>query len=876
MSTSVRRTLNSRAAAALKPPRGRGLNKPAEITLHGIFTPAAPVACEENHWDADGGVLLDKHERLELFRRRLANAPGTEFVDYDAKRGMWKFRVKHFSRYGLDISDSDDDDDDSDDDGEEREGEEGREGGDVGMRDGVAGGAGGVGFGGFGGFGGGGGGGGTPKPAFAAPAANELFIQPSPGFNPQQQLDQQHHHQHQHYASTSVAFAPSAFTGRTGEKKRLPPPPATTGAAAAAAEARLTPFKRREPPMQTAYAVAASIVGASRRVDLPTRSRAAPELLTDAHSFFGASFRPSWGPGGRLIHAGRLSAAAVLKNGGGTGTYAGASERAAAEGSQHAPSTSVCIERFAPSAGGGDVACRRAALEVALAHTVVGGGGGWGEDEAAEGGDGQQQRGPSTPGRDVNEGGGATAGNNALSECGPLLRFRCTRLELPSLCLRHLAAVEKAVANGDAVAPPSELAAEVGAWDLLSVLYGDAEGGAPAGSAADRHRRRAGVSAWLRKQIARRQRGGNNNNNNGNINIIHGGGGDEHDDERDGENDDLGGGGGGAANVHATGGRVVRAVAAAVKARDPRLATLLAQSNAGGKAAALAAAQLGVWRGTPAVEKRLSSASKLTFGMLAGEISPPPAASRVSGWCQNFGLHLWYSHAPTATLARAVEGYLTSVEAGTAVFPSAPGSPAVDDLVSRLKDVSFNLLALASAGTVPADVDVAAVFHPLTYCETDLTNAALAWHLFVSLRAVGALPDSREMTRLADNIHVAFAQQLLAMGDGGGGLGGGGGGGRWGGGRGGVGCKGRMAAGSGGGNDNSMVEWAAYVAMHIEHGPTRRQVVSSTLHRRCADWCDDAGKIAFLRRRLGVPEAWLEEARRHWARYNWWDPETAF
>jgi hypothetical protein len=70
-----------------------------------------------------------------------------------------------------------------------------------------------------------------------------------------------------------------------------------------------------------------------------------------------------------------------------------------------------------------------------------------------------------------------------------------------------------------------------------------------------------------------------------------------------------------------------------------------------------------------------------------------------------------------------------------------------------------------------------------------------------------------ETAKLADTIHVAFAQQLLVMGDGGGGLGGSG---RHGRGRG----KGRGWGGAGGADD-SMVEWAVYVAMHIEHGPTR-------------------------------------------------------
>lgn len=341
-----------------------------------------------------------------------------------------------------------------------------------------------------------------------------------------------------------------------------------------------------------------------------------------------------------------------------------------------------------------------------------------------------------------------------------------------------------------------------------------------------------------------------------------------------------------AAGTHATAGRLVRSVGAAVRARDPRLATLLAQANTGGHGSSLAAAQLQLWRGSP-VEKYLSGESKLVFGLLAGEVAPPPPAANIKSWCQSFGLHLWYLRAPTATLARAVEGYLASVASDTAVFPAAPGSPAVDPDVSRLKDVSFNLLALASAGAAPPEVDaaVAAMFHPLTYCSADLTNAALAWHLFVALRAVGALPASAATAALADRVHVAFAQQLLAMGDGVGGVGGAAG--RY---RG----KGRadvraeqgseqgrgrgpeQGHNSGSDSGDSMVEWAVYVAMHIEHGPTRRLVVRSTLHRRCADWCDDAERTSFLRRQLGVPEAWLDRARRHWVSYNWWEPETAF
>ena len=82
-----------------------------------------------------------------------------------------------------------------------------------------------------------------------------------------------------------------------------------------------------------------------------------------------------------------------------------------------------------------------------------------------------------------------------------MLRFRCTRLQLPSLCAAHLSAIDRLRKNISST-PKEELRVEAAAWDLLAVLFGDAPDGAPRGSAADRHRRRAGVGAWLRRLIA--------------------------------------------------------------------------------------------------------------------------------------------------------------------------------------------------------------------------------------------------------------------------------------------------------------------------------------------------------------------------------------
>ena len=89
-----------------------------------------------------------------------------------------------------------------------------------------------------------------------------------------------------------------------------------------------------------------------------------------------------------------------------------------------------------------------------------------------------------------------------LADMKDIAWFVRERLELPDLCRAHLDAVERAV-SASCATPPRELAAEVAAWDILSALFGDEPGGAPRGSAADRHRRRAKTRAWLRDQAGR-------------------------------------------------------------------------------------------------------------------------------------------------------------------------------------------------------------------------------------------------------------------------------------------------------------------------------------------------------------------------------------
>ncbi|XP_023736670.1 uncharacterized protein LOC111884591 [Lactuca sativa] len=84
-----------------KPPIGQGLNKPAEVTLLNI-------KCFEKKT----GKQLTEGPKIEKYRELLkkkAEDQGAEFVEYDPVKGEWKFRVKHFSRYGLQDDDDDDD-----------------------------------------------------------------------------------------------------------------------------------------------------------------------------------------------------------------------------------------------------------------------------------------------------------------------------------------------------------------------------------------------------------------------------------------------------------------------------------------------------------------------------------------------------------------------------------------------------------------------------------------------------------------------------------------------------------------------------------------------------------------------------------------------
>lgn len=77
-----------------KPMVGKGLNVPSTIEL-------------ENSWPRNKGQLSSETSgrHYEQHIRRLKKMEGTEFINYDSSRGIWKFKVPHYTTYGLDYDD---------------------------------------------------------------------------------------------------------------------------------------------------------------------------------------------------------------------------------------------------------------------------------------------------------------------------------------------------------------------------------------------------------------------------------------------------------------------------------------------------------------------------------------------------------------------------------------------------------------------------------------------------------------------------------------------------------------------------------------------------------------------------------------------------
>lgn len=86
-----------------KPAIGQGLNKAAEVTLLNVKC----IDKKTGQHHAEGAEV----EKFEKRLRKKTEEQGAEFLGYDGLKGEWRFRVKHFSRYGLDFESDEEDED---------------------------------------------------------------------------------------------------------------------------------------------------------------------------------------------------------------------------------------------------------------------------------------------------------------------------------------------------------------------------------------------------------------------------------------------------------------------------------------------------------------------------------------------------------------------------------------------------------------------------------------------------------------------------------------------------------------------------------------------------------------------------------------------
>nr|XP_008121637.1 PREDICTED: nuclear pore complex protein Nup98-Nup96 [Anolis carolinensis] len=281
-----------------------------------------------------------------------------------------------------------------------------------------------------------------------------------------------------------------------------------------------------------------------------------------------------------------------------------------------------------------------------------------------------------------------------------------------------------------------------------------------------------------------------------------------------------------------TGKQIKEACRLAQNSGDHRLALLLSQLVGSQEVRELLALQLADWHQLQAdcfiQEERLN-----IYALLAGKpvwrLSERRSLNVCSqlDWKRCLGVHLWYLLPSTAPLSQALtlyeDAFQDSPESEKYACPPLPpyleGSGFLveeGDAHHALQDVCFHLLKLYSDRCY----DLHQLLDPRSITADPLDHR-LSWHLWEALRALNYTHLSEQSTGI---LSASYAAQLESQG---------------------------------------LWEWAVFVLLHIPSAQQRERAVREVLGRHCqlVETPDLWEKEAFLTEKLCLPPEWIHEAK---------------
>ncbi|KAF9116939.1 hypothetical protein BGX27_008087 [Mortierella sp. AM989] len=288
---------------------------------------------------------------------------------------------------------------------------------------------------------------------------------------------------------------------------------------------------------------------------------------------------------------------------------------------------------------------------------------------------------------------------------------------------------------------------------------------------------------------------------------------------------------------------------AAVQTKNPRLATLIAQSGRGSQPLLGLENQMKLFKEL-GVEGSIPVSYLKVYALLSGALDvniapkgqPPVYVTDRLDWRQIFGLYLWHSSMPGANLQQAVDQYAASMALRKSVARPIPWyQKHTDGSDPEHYDFLFQLIVHS---TLPSKA-LEDALHPLgmTSASLDYRQSWIFYMILGQSLQVGRFRFEGSHAKICQN----FIFQLESLG---------------------------------------LWEWAVFVALHLETAVSREMVVRQLLERHVdlpappsaasshtgavdSDrWEFEGEKNTFLVNTLRIPEAWLWSARATRAKYH--------